>query len=309
MTDAAAAPSHSGWLNEILDDGFSYSILSNQLLCNVQSNYQCIEVYDTPSFGKMLRIDSSFMASEKDEFFYHENLVHIPACTHAEPKAALIIGGGDGGSAEELLKHPTIQSIKLVEIDHAVLDVSRTYLQAVHHGVINEVGGDPRLEIFVADGLEYMRNSKSLYDLIILDLTDPGGPSGPLYSADFYRLCATRLHSNGILSLQVASPFAQSKRVVSTLTALCQAFSVVRPYMVSIPLSGGQWMMASASQSLDPADLGVTRVDAVIRLRGLQDLQHYNGDTHQAAMALPNFVRKLVSTTGSRWMMNHGDDI
>jgi len=99
----------------------------------------------------------------------------------------------------------------------------------------------------LADGLEYMRSSKALYDLIILELTDPSGPSRPLYTADFYRHCASRLQPKGLLSLQVVSPFAQAERVVGTLSALSTAFSIVRPYMVSIPLSGGQWMMACAS--------------------------------------------------------------
>ena len=302
LDSALALEPEKTWLNETLDAGFSYAISSNQLLCKRQSKFQQIEVHDTPSFGHLLRIDGSFMASEKDEFFYHENLVHIPACTHEGPVSALVIGGGDGGSAEELLKHNTIKSVKLVELDQAVLDVSRPYLRGVHHGVLDEVGGDPRLEIFVADGLEYMRSSQDLYDLIVLDLTDPGGPSQSLYSADFYHHCAKRLKPDGLLSLQVASPFAQPQRVASTLTALTQAFSKVRPYMVSIPLSGGQWMMACASQTLDPATLSVGQVDTAIRSRKLRHLQHYNGHTHQAAMALPNFVRDMVAPTSALWV-------
>ena len=297
MSDTA----QGSWLTESLDAGFSYSIRSRQLLYKRQSPYQSIEVHETSHFGHLLRIDGSFMASERDEFFYHENLVHVPACAHAMPQSVLIVGGGDGGSAEELLKHNTVQSIKLVEIDEAVLDLSRRYLRGVHQGVIDENGGDPRLKILVADGLEYVRHSTVLYDLIVLDLTDPGGPSQPLYSVDFYRHCAARLKPGGLLSLQVASPFAQPERVVNTLRHLAQAFSIVRPYMVSIPLSGGQWMMACASQSVDPAELGVAQAEAAIRSRGLQHLQHYNGHTHQAAMALPNFVRELVSDTGARW--------
>jgi hypothetical protein len=147
------------------------------------------------------------------------------------------------------------------------LDVSRTYLRAIHHGA----------------------------------LTNPGGPSQPLYTAGFYSLCAARLNSGGLLSLQVASPFSQPERVVSVLNALSQAFAIVRPYMVSIPLSGGQWMMTSASQTLDPVTLGVAQTDSVILQRGLMRLQHYNGNTHQAAMALPNFVRHLVAKTPARW--------
>lgn len=289
------------WLNESLDEGFSYSIASSQLLCQRQSSYQKIEVHVTPRFGHLLRIDGSFMASEKDEFFYHENLIHVPACTHPQPESALIIGGGDGGSAEELLKHNTIQRIKLIEIDQVVLDVSSTYLRGIHHGALDNAGCDSRLEIHVADGLEYMRSSQARYDLIVLDLTDPGGPSKPLYTSDFYRHCAARLNLGGILSLQVASPFAQPDRVVSVMTGLSQAFNIVRPYLVSIPLSGGQWMMACASQTLDPADVGIAQTDSLITERGLKLLQHYNGHTHQAAMALPNFVRQLVAPTSARW--------
>lgn len=300
MTDAEPL-GQSGWLSESLDDGYSYSIRSSQLLSWRHSDYQSIEVHSTHSFGNLLRIDGSFMASEKDEFFYHENLVHVPACAHAMPQSALIIGGGDGGSAEELLKHNTIQSVKLVEIDKTVLDVSRTYLRGVNHGVMDVVGGDPRLEIFVTDGLEYMQNVAAMYDFIILDLTDPGGPSQPLYTPEFYKYCAARLQPGGLLSLHLASPFAQPERVVTALTHLAQAFSVVRPYMVSIPLSGGQWMMASASQSVDPAAMGFAKTDEVISQRGLTHLQHYNGHTHQAAMALPNFVREMVSPTGALW--------
>ncbi len=300
MTDAEPL-GQSGWLSETLSEGYSYSIHSRKLLSWRHSDHQNIEVHSTRRFGNLLRIDGSFMASEKDEFFYHENLVHIPACAHAMPQSALIIGGGDGGSAEELLKHNTIQSVKLVEIDQAVVDVSRSYLRGVNQGVMDVDGGDSRLEILVADGLQYMQDCLDFYDLIILDLTDPGGPSQQLYTHGFYRHCAARLKPGGLLSLQVASPFAQPERVFTTLDHLVQAFSVVRPYMVSIPLSGGQWMMACASQSVDPVDLNPVKADRVIKQRGLSQLQHYNGHTHQAAMALPNFVRNIVKSTAARF--------
>ena len=157
MTDTEPL-GQSGWLSESLNECYSYAIHSSQLLSWPHSDHQSIEVHSTCSFGNLLRINSSFMASEKDEFFYHENLVHVPACAHAMPQSALIIGGGDGDSAEELLKHNTIQSVKLVEIDQAVMDVSRSYLRGVNHGVMDVKGGDPRLEILVADGLQYMRD-------------------------------------------------------------------------------------------------------------------------------------------------------
>ena len=136
--------------------------------------------------------------------------------------------------------------------------------------------------------------------------SDHSGPDRPRRAiaaaihTEFYKHCAARLKPGSLLSLHVASPFAQPERVLTTLTHLAQAFSVVRPYMVSIPLSGRQWMMACASQSVNPAELNRAKADSAIRHRGLSQLQHYNGHTRQAAMALPNFVRKIVKTTGAR---------
>lgn len=294
------AQPQGSWLTEPLDTGFSYSIRSTRLLSKFRSLYQDIEVHESESFGRLLLLDGSFMASERDEFFYHENLVHVAACTHDLPATALIVGGGDGGAAEELLKHKSIQSITLVEIDEAVLDVARKYFRAIHHGVIDIQGGDPKLHIEVADGLEYVRNSTDEYDLIILDLTDPGGPSQPLYTADFYVKCAARLKSGGILSLHIASPFAQQDRVINTLKDMKKAFNVVRPYLVSVPLSGGSWMMACASDSVDPHMLSAEDADARLASRGVTGLQYYNGRTHQAVMALPNYIRAAISSTGAR---------
>ena len=299
---SGAVESASGghWLTESLDGGFRYSIHTHRVLSAASSPFQRVEVHQSDSFGRLLVLDGSFNVSEKDEFFYHENLVHVPACTHLRPAAALIIGGGDGGAAEELLKHACIQSVTLVEIDQAVFDVARTYLQAIHRGVISESAGHPKLRMRIADGLNFIKSSTDRYDLIILDLTDPGGPSTPLYTRDFYQACAGRLNPGGLLSLHIASPFAQQARVVSALTALSSAFEIVRPYMVTVPLSGGPWMMACASNTLDPAMLTAAAVDTRLATRGISDLQFYNGSTHQAAMALPNFVRAVVCETGAR---------
>jgi spermidine synthase len=301
LAGAPAVPVTGRWLNEELDAGFSYSILSTRLLTKLRSPYQDVEIHESESFGRLLRLDGSFMASEKDEFFYHESLVHIPACTHTAPRTALIVGGGDGGAAEELLKHHTIEQITLVEIDQVVLDISRQYLRSIHHGVIDASGGDSRLRVRVADGYEYLQRSGDIYDLIVLDLTDPGGPSQPLYSAEFYRLCAKRLAPGGVLSLHIASAFSQSARLTKTLTQLAAVFSIVRPYLVSIPLSGGPWMMACASHTLDPATLSAHRVDERLESRRVVGLQHYNGAVHQACTALPNFIRTAVMPTGARY--------
>ncbi|MGH8714989.1 MAG: polyamine aminopropyltransferase [Casimicrobiaceae bacterium] len=290
MPDAKHADLQPGVLTEYLTDDTGFFVRSAREFERFQSPFQAIEVHDTLAFGTLFRLDGHFMTSEKDEFYYHENLVHVAAIAHPAPTTALIIGGGDGGSAEELLKYPTIRSVTLVEIDLAVVDIARKYLARVHRGAL----ADPRLELNVEDGLAFVRAATGTYDLIVLDLTDPGGPSEPLYDADFYRACAARLNPSGLMTLHVASPVAHPARIRTGMAQLRAAFPIVVPYLVPIPLYGGLWMMACASAAVNTSYLTPLEVDRRVSQRGIRDLQYYNGDVHRAAMALPNFVRELV---------------
>jgi spermidine synthase len=288
--DGPAADGAAGAMTEGLTDDWGFYIRSARRFESFRSPFQLVEVHDTAAFGRLFRLDGHFMTSVKDEFFYHENLVHVAAIAHPAPRRALIVGGGDGGSAEELLKHPSMAAITLCEIDAAVIDISRRYLADVHHGALD----DPRVTLEIGDGFAYVREATALYDLIVLDLTDPGGPSTPLYTAEFYRACAARLAPGGAMTLHVASPVAHPERIRAGLARLREAFACVTPYLTSIPLYGGLWMMACASAGLDPHDVSAAEVDRRIALRGIGGLQHYNGDMHRAALALPNFVRDLV---------------
>jgi len=279
-----------GLMTEQLTDDWGFYIRSAHRFERFRSAYQTIEVHDSAPFGKLFRLDGHFMTSERDEFFYHENLVHVAALSHPKPERALIVGGGDGGSAEELLKHPSIGSVTLAEIDARVVDIARTYLGAVHRGSLD----DPRLTLVIGDGFGFVRTATERYDLIVLDLTDPGGPSELLYTPDFYRACASRLTPQGALTLHIASPIAHPDRIRETLAHLRAAFSIVTPYLTSVPLYGGMWMMACASATLDPKGVSAEEIDRRIASRGIANLQYYNGEMHRAALALPNFVRELV---------------
>jgi spermidine synthase len=277
-------------MTEQLTDDWGFYIRSTRRLEQFRSAFQVIEVHDSVPFGKLFRLDGHFMTSEGDEFFYHENLVHLAALSHPKPERALIVGGGDGGSAEELLKHPSIHSVTLAEIDAAVVDIARKYLGAVHRGSLD----DPRVALVIGDGFGFVRTATERYDLIVLDLTDPGGPSELLYTPDFYRACASRLNPQGALTLHIASPVAHPGRIRETLANLRAAFAIVTPYLTSVPLYGGMWMMACASATLDPRSVPAEEIDRRIASRRIANLQYYNGDMHRAALALPNFVRKLV---------------
>ena len=252
--------------------------------------FQLLEVYDTEELGRIFRLDGFNMTSERDEFFYHENLVHPAAVAHPAPRRALVIGGGDGGSSEELLKHSTLERVHMAELDPEVIEVAKAQFGRVHRGAFD----DPRLKVSVGDGLAYLRETSVRYDLVSMDLTDPVGPSVELYSPATFALAKRAMTANAALTLHLGSPFSHPARVRATLANLRQVFRIVAPYFVHIPLYGSIWGFACASDVLDPRGLAPGEVERIIASRGLRDLQYYNGETHRAVFALPNYVRELV---------------
>jgi spermidine synthase len=253
--------------------------------------FQELEVYETPELGRIFRLDGCNMTSERDEFIYHENLVHPAAVAHPDPRRALVIGGGDGGSSEELLKHPSLEGVHMAELDPVVIEVARAQFSKVHRGAFD----DPRLKVTVGDGLAYLRETTVRYDLVALDLTDPVGPSLELYSPATFALAKRAMAPGGALTLHIGSPFSHPQRVRETLGNLRRVFAVVAPYFVHIPLYGSIWGFACASDTLDPRTLSPGEVERAIAARGLRDLQYYNGDVHRAVFALPNYIRALAA--------------
>jgi spermidine synthase len=255
-----------------------------------QTPFQLLEVYDTADLGRIFRLDGFNMTSEKDEFFYHENLVHPAAIAHPGPRRALVIGGGDGGSSEELLKHSTLELVHMAELDPVVIEVSRARFGKVHRGAFD----DPRLKVTVGDGLAYLRETQVRYDLVAMDLTDPVGPAVDLYSPETFALARGAMAEGGALTLHMGSPVSHPERVRGTLDNLRQVFRKVAPYFVHIPLYGSIWGFACASDSLDPREIPPDEVERRLAARGVGDLQYYNGEVHRALFALPNYVRRLV---------------
>jgi spermidine synthase len=255
-----------------------------------QTPFQLLEVYETPELGRIFRLDGFNMTSERDEFFYHENLVHPSAVAHPGPKRALVIGGGDGGSSEELLKHSTLEGVHMAELDPDVIEISKAQFARVHRNVFD----NPRLKVTVGDGLAYLRETRVRYDLVSMDLTDPVGPSMELYSSATFALAKRAMTANGALTLHIGSPFSHPQRVRATLANLRQVFAIVAPYFVHIPIYGSIWGFACASDALDPRAMTPEAVERVIASRGLTDLQYYNAEVHRAMFALPNYIRDLV---------------
>ncbi len=278
-------------LLEPLNESTGFYIKATRQIGEWQTRYQKISIYDTPQFGKLFRLDGFNMTSEKDEFVYHENLIHPAATAHAGPKNVLIIGGGDGGSSEEVLKHPSVQRVTLVEIDEDVVKVAKEHFGAVHNGVFD----NPKLDLVIGDGMRYVSETVEKFDLIVLDLNDPMGPAEPLYTTDFFQQCRQVLAPGGAMTLHLGSPAAQTAQVAEISTRLNSVFRIVRPYTMFIPLYGSLWAMACASDKLDPKSFTADEIDRRIEHRKLIDLRYYNGETHEGVFALPNFVRDMVA--------------
>ena len=276
---------------EPLNEATGFYIKAGGQLGDSQTKFQRLEIYDTPYYGRVLRLDGYNMTSEREEFIYHENLIHPALAAHPLPKKVLIIGGGDGGSAEEALKHPSVEQVTMCEIDAEVIAAAKEHFFAVHRGAFD----NPKLRVHIGNGLKFMRDTHERFDLIALDLNDPIGPAEPLYSAEFFQLCRQALAPGGALALHIGPPVARPERVAELAQRLNGIFRIVRPYTMFVPLYGTQWAMAVCSDKLDPKSITADEIDRRIEHRKLQDLKFYNGETHEGVFALPNFIRDLVT--------------
>ncbi len=277
-------------LDEKLDADAGAYFDNATLIESVTTKFQTIEVWNTPALGKLMRIDGVNMTSERDEFFYHEALVHVAATTHPAPKNVLIIGGGDGGAAEEILKHVGVEKVTLCELDGGVIALAKRHFADIHKNCF----ADSRLRVLIGDGLLFVRETSERFDLIYLDLTDPIGAAEALYTEQFYADAKAALAPNGALVLHLGAPFVHPARVAASLAALRAVFRITAPYFVHVPSYGALWGFACASDTLDPRKLTADEVDARLAARAVQDRQLYEGATHVAMLALPPFVRAVV---------------
>ena len=260
-----------------------------QVLVRVKSAFQEIEIAETPEFGRVMRIDGAMMTSEKDEYLYHEALVHPAAICTGNPKTALIIGGGDGGSTEELLKHATIEHVTLCEIDPEVIEISKRHLEPIHQRAFD----DPRVKVLNADGFAFISKTTQRFDLVLLDLTDPIAPNGtqlaaPCMSEEFFESCYRALNDNGAIVLHLGSRFYHTDRYATTLQRLQARFDLVRPYSVFIPLYGALWSMAVAikqtapGQVKDPLLASESEIENALSSLQIRNLKYYSPQTHVA---------------------------
>lgn len=251
-----------------------------------QSPFQKVEIYDTPGFGKVLVIDGFVMLTEKDEFVYHEMIAHTPLFVHPEPKQVLIIGGGDGGTARECLRHVNVEHVDLVDIDETVSRACLEFMPGVASQLLSE-----RITCRFEDGVAYVKNCQKKYDIIIIDSTDPISVGEGLFTPEFYQGCYDLLADDGILVNQSESPSWQPELVQQINRKLKKIFPQVYFYQAHIPTyPSGHWAFGFSSKKYHPVKDFHKAHYASANLR----CKYYNQEIHTAAFALPNFVRELI---------------
>lgn len=257
-----------------------------KVLHSEETSFQRIDVIESTHFGRILLIDGLVMLTERDEFIYHEMIAHVPINVHPNPQRVLVIGAGDGGTLRELVKHPEIKHIDLVEIDKSVHDVSKKFFPTIASGY-----DDDRVQCHWQDGVRFVKEKNENYDLIIIDSTDPYGPGEGLFSSAFYQDCFNLLTNNGILVNQSESPQwtpQYVKGIHKKLSAIFPIFSFYQAFIPTYP--SGHWLFGFASKNLHPIDDQKPNRWLEKKL----NTSYYNIEIHKASFALPNFIHQLL---------------
>jgi spermidine synthase len=278
------------WFAETLHDDVRVSFRADEVLHEEKSAHQHLALIRNPTFGEVLLLDEVTQVTARDEFIYHEMLAHVPLFAHGAAREVLICGGGDGGLAEEVLKHPGVERVTLVEIDGAVLDFAKTHFAAMSRAAF----ADPRLDVVVADARAFAAETERRFDVILIDSTDPIGPGAVLFTAEFYRDLDRVLNPGGVVATQNGVPFLQPGEFRMGLGNLARVFADATCYVIAVPTYfGGHMTLGFAGKPAPRPDLAT--LDARVAAAGM-DTRYYTPEVHQAAFALPRFIRDLLPT-------------
>lgn len=279
-------------------NSFSVRYQISEVLFSGQSEFQKVEVVQTKGHGKMLLNDDLVMITERDEFVYHDMITHVPLFVHPNPKKVLVIGGGDGGTAREVLRHQNVEHVDMVEIDKMVVDACREHIPQTAVGMIDS----PRFTLYIDDGVKYVKDfaagttlgqktgtspiAKKKYDVIIVDSTDPIGPATPLFGVEFYKDIYACLEDDGIVVSQGESPYYNQDTQVSMAKILSSVFPLVK-YLnfTNLTYPGGLWSFSFSSKKYHPVkDFNAEKVKG-----SAMKFKYYTPDLHTAAFQLPQF--------------------
>lgn len=274
------------WLNG--SSGFFYTI--NESLYTGRTRFQDLELVDTDELGKVMLLDGITQVAEKNEWQYHEPMVHVPMLSHPEPQRVLVIGGGDGGILREVLKHPTVTEVDFAELDEKVISFSREYLPGISAGAFD----DPRVQTHITDGRAFVEARKGRYDVVIMDMTDPEGPSELLYTREFFVLVAESLRDErGLFAMHSESPVVRPVAYQCIRKTLSEVFAEVHSLYTFVQMYATLWSITVASRRINPAALTPDEVAGRLSRRGLSGLHLIDPVNWRAMHTVPPYIAKL----------------
>ena len=290
--------------------GHLYGVV--RTLFEARSPFQHIEIVELAHFGKALILDGKIQSSEDSEWIYHEALVHPVMLAHEGPERVLIIGGGEGATAREVLKHPTVKAVDMVEIDIEVFRACRKHLPEFNAGAYE----DPRFSLIITDGRAFVEahSNRRLYDVVIVDASDPvrGGPAYLLYTAEFYEHVKSLLRPGGLMVTQaedVSTLLFESVCTVSIYRTVRSVFPITRYYKCWVPTFDSEWGFVVGSMGPDPASMGPDEVGRKLEERGIRDLRFYTPEVHKSLFALPRYLRELLEGHPEARVIRDGEPI
>ena len=279
----------SGWFEEAIHAHATQKLEVTEVLYRSQTPHQKIVIFENPTFGRVMTLDDVVQVTEGDEFIYHEMMAHVPILAHGAVSDVLIVGGGDGGLLEEVLKHP-VEHATMVEIDHGVVDLARRYLPSICKGAFE----DPRTELVIADGAQFVAETDSRYDVILIDSTDPIGPGEALFRHGFYAGCKRCLKPGGILVTQNGVAFVQGEELTASWRHFNALFIDPAAYAVAVPTYiWGFMALGWASDETEHRRRTLETITGRYAAVGL-DTRYYNPEIHLGAFALPTYMKELM---------------
>ncbi|MGQ4832274.1 MAG: polyamine aminopropyltransferase [Candidatus Asgardarchaeia archaeon] len=271
--------------------GIGRFLNASTILYSGRTKYQTIELFESPLFGKVLLLDGLVQISEYDEHIYHEALVHPTLLSIDSPETVLIIGGGDGGALRQVLKHKTVKRAVLVDLDREVIEFSKKYFPKMKAAF-----EDPRTEVIIGDGMKFIEEeTNEKFDFVIIDLTDPSGPSRLLYTKEFYEMVKNILTKKGAIVTHAESLYVFQTYFAIIYRTLSSVFKYARPYYAYVPSFGFLWGYVTASDTIDPLSLNVDELKKRIEDRGV-DTEFYYPELHKALFTLPKDVLKAINS-------------
>jgi spermidine synthase len=289
-------PDKRKWLYDEVSPNLAQLHRIKKVIYSGQTSFQSVQIVDTRSFGVCLVLDGKIQSSERDEFIYHEALVHPAMLSHDCPEKVFIAGGGEGATLREVLAHKMVQKAVMVDIDRQVIDICRRYLPLFHEGAFD----DPRSELIFADARMYLAEANNKFDVIIIDLVEPleEGPACLLYTREFYELVKEKLNPGGIISVQSgAAGWTNLKNFTAIINTLKSVFNIVCPYHVYVPSFVDLWGFATASSSVRASEISPEEIDCRISARLTKKLRSYDGQTHETLFNLPKHLRHQLAVT------------